>query len=61
MNFQKNDHSNRSNGQVVLGFIFCCKNFLTRAANSLRLGSFNPHGLREIAVDFLLPRARVSG
>ena len=61
MNFQKTDHSNCSNRQVVLGFIFCCKYFLARTTNSLRLGIFNPRGLNEIAVDFLLPFARVSG
>ena len=36
MNFRKKtDHSNRSNGHFLLGFIFPCIIFLTRATNSL--------------------------
>ena len=37
---RKTDHSNRSNGQFLLDFIFSCKIFLTLATNSLRLGIF---------------------
>ena len=46
---------------ILLGFIFSCKIFLAHATNSLHLGIFNPSWLREIAVAFQSPCARVSG